>query len=1057
MGENNTNSNSTGSSDIEKILKERERLEQVLKEKYRKEVVILFTDICGYTDYIDKGGDISGRTLLMKHNSIALPLIEEYQGKVIEIIGDAVMASFSKPLDAVKGAIAIQKELEKHNLKTEAADRIHVKMGINIGEALVDESAVFQSLTGDVANVASRIQSQAGKDQILVARAVYNQVCGSEDILCRLHGTIQVKGKTEPLEIYRVVWRDDDVVLKAEPKVRLYEAPTEKVEEQLPNVLHLEVTRAGDRLKISIYERIKGDENTIRHYEEVPVSMELIRTRCRELVDTLNKANRRGRVTREVMVRLREIGQVLHDELFTLNVKDRLNKTEAEYLRLHLDDQLVHIPWELLNDGQRFLCQSFNMGRLVKTRQTLLGIRSRALARPLRMLILADPAGDLKGAYAEGTQIRDYVDQNRDFVNVTLRSDNITADSIKRKMRNFDVVHFAGHADYNPQNPQESGWRLSDGGLKTRDIAKMAGTATMPALIFSNACQSARTEEWALAEYFQDELFGLANAFLLAGVKHYVGTFWEILDDPSRRFAIEFYKHLFSGVTVGEAIRQARSALIKKYGEQTIVWASYLLYGDPTFNYMDQIKVRKPRVKMESPGILNAAADIRTREEVIDFTHKAERKKGRSRWAIAAGIVVLAAVLLWVYPGVLIKGSGGYERKALAYFRAGDYAEAIRTCEVVQKKNPERCLGYLIIGNIHFLEGDLGKAKWQYEEALNADQGSDAEKAEALVRLGRIASIENKADEALNLYRQAAKLAPAKGQPYVSQAMLLERQGKNDEALSLFTKAQALSPDDCSIEAVANEIRKKVALTSNKERQEKIDRLVKELLDSFDKSVSPIPWDGWTSLPLTVWVMDFESLGYGLQEGEERLVASGIAGQLIEKSRVRIVERAILDKLMEELKLGTSRLVDKGTALSLGKIMAAKVISSGQIVHAGPQTQAAVRLIETETGEVTASVSEIFVNPVSPSVVAEKLSSILLEKFQALYPLRGKIQEVRETRVILNIGQNQGVRTGQHFKVVDTDWILEVMAVQADQSTATAKNEYGSLQTGLCVEVLKKE
>jgi class 3 adenylate cyclase len=168
MGKNKTNSNSTGSSDIEKILKERERLEQVLKEKYRKEVVILFTDICGYTDYIDKRGDISGRALLLKHNSIVLPLIEEYKGKVIEIIGDAVMASFSNSLDAVKGAVAIQKRLKEHNLKTEAADRIHVKMGINIGEALVDESAVFQSLTGDVANVASRIQSQASNSFVQV-------------------------------------------------------------------------------------------------------------------------------------------------------------------------------------------------------------------------------------------------------------------------------------------------------------------------------------------------------------------------------------------------------------------------------------------------------------------------------------------------------------------------------------------------------------------------------------------------------------------------------------------------------------------------------------------------------------------------------------------------------------------------------------------------------------------------------------------------------------------------------------------------------------------------
>ena len=94
MKENEANGTGTDASNIESILKARERLDQVLKEKYRREVTILFTDICGYTQYLDKRGDISGRTLLLKHNQIVLPAVERHKGKVIEIIGDAVMASF---------------------------------------------------------------------------------------------------------------------------------------------------------------------------------------------------------------------------------------------------------------------------------------------------------------------------------------------------------------------------------------------------------------------------------------------------------------------------------------------------------------------------------------------------------------------------------------------------------------------------------------------------------------------------------------------------------------------------------------------------------------------------------------------------------------------------------------------------------------------------------------------------------------------------------------------------------------------------------------------------
>ena len=111
---------------------------------------------------------------------------------------------------------------------------------------------------------------------------------------------------------------------------------------------------------------------------------------------------------------------MLYDELFSIGVKEKLKKTRAEYLSLKIDDHLVQVPWELLFDGQQFLCLRFNMGRLVKTRQSLPAAGMRKLDLPLKMLILADPSGDLKGAYEEGIQIRDYMDQQRNLINTFL-------------------------------------------------------------------------------------------------------------------------------------------------------------------------------------------------------------------------------------------------------------------------------------------------------------------------------------------------------------------------------------------------------------------------------------------------------------------------------------------------------------------------------------------------------------------------------------------------------------------------------------------------------------
>ena len=84
------------------------------------------------------------------------------------------------------------------------------------------------------------------------------------------------------------------------------------------------------------------------------------------------------------------------------------------------------------------------------------------------------------------------------------------------------------------------------------------------------ACQTGQTEEWRLQEDYEERIFGLANAFLLSGVQHYIGTFWEIPDEAGSYFAICFYKSIAEGVSVGEAVRIARRELINKYGEDHV-------------------------------------------------------------------------------------------------------------------------------------------------------------------------------------------------------------------------------------------------------------------------------------------------------------------------------------------------------------------------------------------------------------------------------------------------------------------------------------------------------
>jgi class 3 adenylate cyclase/tetratricopeptide (TPR) repeat protein len=1055
MVEKKPKNESPAVSSFEQVLMERERLNRIIENEFKKDATILFTDISGYTEYIDRRGDIAGRALLMRHNSIVQPQVEKHDGKIIEIIGDAIMATFLTPLAAVKASVDIQKAIWENNKVTDPADRIHVKIGISTGEVLVDESAHYQGFAGDVANVAARIQSQTDPDQILISKTVYEQVCGSDDVLCRFHRTAHAKGKAQPLKLYKVVWQDEDIVLDPKPKLRPHDdAVAPKKDKQPIKRFQLEIEREGDHLKLSAYEQISGVESPIRHYEEIPFSIDMIEAKCSEMVDTLNKANRKGLVSREILVKLREIGQVLHDELFSLNVKEKIRKTQADYLSLKIDDQLVHLPWELLNDGRQFLCQRFNMGRSVKTRQNLIGVRSRLLARPLRMLILADPENNLKGAYVEGTLIRDCMDHNKDFINASLRSGHISLDFVRDKMRNFDIVHFAGHAEYNRQNPGNSGWRLTGGSLRARDITKMTGTAAMPALIFSNACQSARTEEWFLKLRFAAEIFGLANAFLLAGVKHYVGTFWEISDEPSSRFALEFYRNLFSDMTIGEAVRKSRLELIREYGEESIVWASYVLYGDPTFNYKDEIETTETITEPEPVPTSISDKETRTHEEIIDFGEKEVKKKNWIKWSIAASIVLLIIITLWGYPGVLTKGTGDYGRMVLSLYTEGNFKKAMEICKTIEDKDPKSRLFHVVRGNIYLLNGQLDEAEGAFKSAIQSAKGTELQKSEAFLGLGRIASIRKNSDAALKYYEQATESAPGSKWGYLSQALLLDDKKDYVKALDLLSKAQAISPQDQNIRGITDEMRKKALQVRDKNRQKRIDRLVKELLDSMNSLSRPISSDGWTSPPLTLWVMDFNAEGYSLKESQEHLIISGITDQLLQHSRAQLVERALFDKLIEELRLGSSKLIDSRTALSLGRLLASRIILKGQVVYSGPKIQVSMRLIETETGQISAAVNESFGSATPDSLLTEKLSQELLKKLKNLYPLRGRILGTQGEMIRLNIGGMAGVKIGQRFRVIDGEATLEVLSMEQDESLAKVADGKAPLQPNLRVEAI---
>jgi CHAT domain-containing protein len=320
---------------------------------------------------------------------------------------------------------------------------------------------------------------------------------------------------------------------------------------------------------------------------------------ARAIVDVLARGNRARTLSEKNLEDLKHHGEQLWRTLFPSELHAELQRGDS--LALELDEALVAIPWELAFDGAQFLCRRLSIGRIVATRQPRRGDERRAVGTPIRVLVMAaDPKNDLPEVRAEGEAIIDELEKH-----ATVKARLSTAPDrafALRYFKDYDVVHFAGHADFVATAPGESGWTLADGKLTADEIVKLGGGRPMPMIVVGNACQSGTTTAW---DGDATHVFGLANAFLTAGVRHYLGTQWEIVDGQSALFAAELYKHLADGKAIGAAVRHARAAVVAQAGETALAWASYVLYGDP-----DVRPLHRPeqKAKLSIPSGLKIAA-----------------------------------------------------------------------------------------------------------------------------------------------------------------------------------------------------------------------------------------------------------------------------------------------------------------------------------------------------------------------------------------------------------------------------------------------------------------
>lgn len=164
--------------------------------------VTLFADVCGSVRLYDRLGDSEALRRIEDSLAFLSGVVTDYQGTVVKTIGDELLCVFANPEQTVRAAVEM---LGRLNAWPEnQAEPIVFRIGLHAGEVLYRGSDVF----GDAVNLAARIVSLSGNNQILTSAETVAQLSTELGRTCRLIGPVFVKGKQEAITLYEIPWSD---------------------------------------------------------------------------------------------------------------------------------------------------------------------------------------------------------------------------------------------------------------------------------------------------------------------------------------------------------------------------------------------------------------------------------------------------------------------------------------------------------------------------------------------------------------------------------------------------------------------------------------------------------------------------------------------------------------------------------------------------------------------------------------------------------------------------------------------------------------------------------
>ena len=177
------------------------------EEGFKRKLTTIFSaDVVGYSRLMEDNEEATIQTLNTYRNSMST-LIEQHNGRVVDMTGDNLMAEFSSVVDAVKCAVETQKEVSERTADLPENRRMLFRIGVNLGDIVEEGERIY----GDGVNIAARLEGLAEGGGICISGTAYDQLKNKLELGYEFLGEHSVKNIAAPVRVYKILMEPEAV------------------------------------------------------------------------------------------------------------------------------------------------------------------------------------------------------------------------------------------------------------------------------------------------------------------------------------------------------------------------------------------------------------------------------------------------------------------------------------------------------------------------------------------------------------------------------------------------------------------------------------------------------------------------------------------------------------------------------------------------------------------------------------------------------------------------------------------------------------------------------